>query len=281
MTELVKHLMRLGLSEYEARAYIATVALGEGTVKEISVESGVPRSRAYDVMEHLAEKGFVQIGNTNPICYRANEPLVASSHLMEEIRQANDEIVQKLSAMGQKAEKAENPIWTLMGEWAIDHKMVDLLTTAKESVVLIFFNNILPVRYSKLLAQISERISVTAVLAQEPERLAGILGRTKVMKVKDNIPHIAELNGRLLEKGYVTTDGRFCIELIMLIDKEIAFVLSKERDVHRAIVITGTFISLFALETVNKVIENSDEVKGPKGSVSSVRAQTRQVRRST
>jgi sugar-specific transcriptional regulator TrmB len=57
MTELVGHLMRLGLSEYEARAYIATVALGEGTVKEISVESGVPRSRAYDVMEASSSSG--------------------------------------------------------------------------------------------------------------------------------------------------------------------------------------------------------------------------------
>ena len=74
MDDVIKHLMRLGLTEYEARAYVATVSLGEGTVNEISRESGVPRSRAYDVMERLAEKGFVEMGNTNPICYRANDP---------------------------------------------------------------------------------------------------------------------------------------------------------------------------------------------------------------
>ena len=76
--------MRLGLSEYEARAYVATVALGEGTVREISLESGVPRSRAYDVLERLAERGFVQVSNSTPICYRANV-LIASQNLMEEI----------------------------------------------------------------------------------------------------------------------------------------------------------------------------------------------------
>jgi len=41
MADVIKHLMRLGLSEYEARAYVATVSLGEGTVNEISKESGV------------------------------------------------------------------------------------------------------------------------------------------------------------------------------------------------------------------------------------------------
>jgi sugar-specific transcriptional regulator TrmB len=260
MTQLVKHLMRLGLSEYEARAYIATVALGEGTVKQISVESGVPRSRAYDIMEHLAERGFVQVGNSNPICYRANEPLAASNNLMEEIRKANEEIVREISEIGKRAEKASNPIWTLMGEWAIDHKIAELLSSAGESIVLICFNNDHMVRYAKLLIDRSEEILVTAIMTHEPESFVGLLGNTHVMRFKETTSHIAELNGHLMERGFVTTDGRYCIELIMIIDKETTFILSKERDVHRAIIITGTIVSLFALETVSMVIKNSEEV---------------------
>ena len=55
MSGITEHLMSLGMSEYEAKAYIATVVLGEGTIKEISDESKVPRSRAYDVMVRLLD----------------------------------------------------------------------------------------------------------------------------------------------------------------------------------------------------------------------------------
>jgi sugar-specific transcriptional regulator TrmB len=260
MTELIDHLIRLGLSEYEARAYIATVALGEGTVKEISVESGVPRSRAYDVMERLAERGFVQIGNSNPICYRANEPLVASNHLMEEIRYANDEVVRELNEIGRRAEKAQNPIWTLMGDWAIDHKITELISSAKESIIIVCFSNSKLIRYAKPLTEMSKKIPVTVTLTREAESFVGLLGNTRIMRVRPATPHIAELSGEVLEKGFFTRDGRFSIEFIMLVDKENSLVLSTERGVHRAIVITGTIVSLFALETVTMVIENSEAI---------------------
>jgi sugar-specific transcriptional regulator TrmB len=265
MTELISHLTRLGLSEYEARAYIATVALGQGTVKEISVESGVPRSRAYDVMERLAERGFVQLGNSNPKCYRANEPLVASNHLMDEIRRANDEVVRELNQIGERAEKAQNPVWTLMGDWAIDHKITELLSSARESIVVMCFNNRLVLRYAKPLTERSKSIAVTAALVNSPESFAGLLGQTRVMRVRENAPHIAELNGELHENGFFTADGRYCVELIMLVDGDTTFVLSKENGVHRAIIITGTIMSLFALETVTMVIKNSEEVTARAG----------------
>ncbi|MDW5562877.1 MAG: helix-turn-helix domain-containing protein [Methanomassiliicoccus sp.] len=260
MTQLVDHLMRLGLSEYEARAYIATVALGEGTVKEISVESGVPRSRTYDVMEHLAERGFVQVGNSNPICYRANSPLVSSNHIMEEMRRASDEIVHELGEIGRRAEKAENPIWTLRGGWAIDHKITELLSSAKVGIVLICINNSHMIRYAKLLTERSQELPITAVLTHDPESFAGWLGDTKVRRINKSPPHITKLNGELHENGFVTKDGRYCLELILLIDEETTLALSKENGTSRAIVINGTIMSLFAMETINTVLENSDEV---------------------
>jgi len=39
MSDIIEHLTQLGMSEYEAKAYIATVVLGEGTIKEISDDS--------------------------------------------------------------------------------------------------------------------------------------------------------------------------------------------------------------------------------------------------
>ncbi len=259
MTELVDHLMRLGLSEYEARAYIAAVALGEGTVKEISVESGVPRSRAYDVLESLAERGFVQLGNSNPICYRANDPLVASGHLMDEIRRSNEKVIYELSEIGKRAEKAQNPIWTLMGDWAIDHKLTELISAAGRSILLVCFNNGIILRYAKLLTERSTAVDVTAVLVNEPESFAGFLGATRILRMNSLAPNMVEMDGEIMERGFVTKDGRYCIELIMLVDEDTSFILSKEKGIGRAIIIAGTIGSLFIRETLDRIVNSSEE----------------------
>src|SRR5512136_2578770 len=69
MKEPVEGLMQLGLTEYEARAYVAIVSIHEGGISEISQQSGMPRSRVYDIMERLAKKGFVEVGGTKPLRY--------------------------------------------------------------------------------------------------------------------------------------------------------------------------------------------------------------------
>jgi len=130
--------------------------------------------------------------------------------------------------------------------------------------VLICFSNSLLLRYAKLLKERSSAIEVTVAPSNSPESFAGLLGRTKVMRMNESSANIPELSGELQESGYYTRDGRFCVELIMLVDKETTLVLSKEKEISRAIVITGTIMSLFALETVTTVIKNSEEVRPPR-----------------
>ena len=259
MNSVVDHLVRLGMSEYEARAYVATVSLGEGTVKEISTESGVPRSRAYDVMENLAKRGFVQVSNSNPICYRAIEPLAASNHLMQEIKNANDEIVKELTEIGSKAERGENPIWTLKGEFAINHKITELIDGARESIVFVFFNNRIIFRYAKLLNMRSLEVAMTAVIFNRPESFIGHLGKTRIMKINPSSPSAQEVGGELDEKGFVTKDGWYTSEMIMLVDGETTFLLSKEKEDHRGIVITGTIMSLFSHSLFEWIVTMSEE----------------------
>jgi len=260
MTEVIKHLVRLGLNEYEARAYVATVALGEGTVKEISEESGVPRSRAYDVMERLAKKGFVEVGNTTPICYRANEPRTASHHLMEEIRHANEEILRELQELGQRAEKRDNPVWTLTGGWAIDHKVEELLEGAQREVVGVFLSHGGPLRYAGRIAQAAQDKQVTVVLAHGAEGFHGLLGQTRVMRLRPIPGFLSEVEGTLCERGFVTKDGQYCIEAILSVDRDTTLVLTREGEGRRAIIITGTILSLFGHDTVDKLVRAAEEL---------------------
>lgn len=67
-------LKSIGLNLYERKLYTALIARSTATVGELSELAAVPRSRAYDVLESLAEKGFVVIQNTKPLKYVAVAP---------------------------------------------------------------------------------------------------------------------------------------------------------------------------------------------------------------
>jgi sugar-specific transcriptional regulator TrmB len=262
MVVIVDHLIRLGLNEYEAKAYIAAVALGEGTIKEISEESGVPRSRAYDVMERLAEKGLVEVGNTTPLYYRANEPTKASNHLMEEIKAASDEVSRYLNEISSRAEKRDNPIWTLKGDWAINHKVCEMIESAKEHVDLVCANNKHILRYAKQIAEASKKKSITVVIAHQPESFVGSLGNARIMKLHEFWNDgKSPKGGEISEKGFTTKDGKYNLELSIVSDRSDSMILTREGDGYRAILCNGTVISYFFREMVGQIIEHAEMVK--------------------
>lgn len=49
----------LGLSEYEAKVYVALVMMGCSEAGKLSLESGVPRTKVYVTLRRLIEKGLV------------------------------------------------------------------------------------------------------------------------------------------------------------------------------------------------------------------------------
>jgi sugar-specific transcriptional regulator TrmB len=252
--------MRLGMSEYEARAYVATVSLGEATVNEISKESGVPRSRAYEIMERLAAKGFVETGNTSPICYRANDPLTASNRLMEEVQHANEEILKGLREIGRRAEKRDNPVWTLTGDWAIEHKVGELLDAANKEISFVFLNRSRPLRYAGLIARRAADKDVTVVMAHRPEDFAGLLGKSRIMRLRPVPGMMNEVEGTLCERGFVTRDGHYCIEMVMVVDQDTTLLLTSESEGDRAIIVHGTVLNLFGHDAVNRLIEGAEEL---------------------
>lgn len=258
MSDIIVHLTQLGMSEYEAKAYIATVVLGEGTIKEISDESKVPRSRAYDVMERLLEKGFVEVGNTNPRCYRANDPAEIFGHLIENLEKARDEVVKALEELGSTAERKDNPIWTIKGEWAIDHKVAEMMESAKREVVIISVHNDYLRRYAKIVATVSEKRPVTVVILEGSGDFIGHLGKAKLLcigkgKLSPPEPFMSTAM-ESPEKGM-----EYDVEMVVVCDREVSVILSKERSGHRAIISSGTVVDYFINRMMDLTIMEAKE----------------------
>lgn len=57
MERIVEKLGLIGLTEYEAKVYLALLEVHLNTATKVSEKSGVPRTRIYSVLESLARKG--------------------------------------------------------------------------------------------------------------------------------------------------------------------------------------------------------------------------------
>ncbi len=72
---LAAELQKFGLSDKEAKVYLATLELGRGTAQNIAIKSGVNRGTTYSILETLIEKGLCREREQNKMAfYTAAEP---------------------------------------------------------------------------------------------------------------------------------------------------------------------------------------------------------------
>lgn len=76
-TKTLDELKNIGLNLYERKIYVALISKCLGSAREIAEIANIPRSRAYDVLESLADRGFAIIQNTKPLKYVAVSPEIA------------------------------------------------------------------------------------------------------------------------------------------------------------------------------------------------------------
>lgn len=68
---LLKH---LGLTEYEAKAYVTLIRNGTLTADKISILGRIPLPRVYDTMTSLASRGLIFVSKTRPQTFRVVDP---------------------------------------------------------------------------------------------------------------------------------------------------------------------------------------------------------------
>ncbi|MFB6294217.1 MAG: TrmB family transcriptional regulator [Candidatus Nanohaloarchaea archaeon] len=94
--ETLDALEDIGLNMYERKIYAALISRGVSTAGELSEMTNVPRSRAYDVLESLAEKGFAILKPSKPMQYVAVPPEEALENVKDLHREEIEEKLQKI-----------------------------------------------------------------------------------------------------------------------------------------------------------------------------------------
>lgn len=137
----VELLQELGLKEYQAKSFVALSRLPHGTAKEISEISDVPRTRVYDAVQVLEEKGLVEIQTTTPKQFRAVPIAEAAETLRKEYNARIESLETKLSGIESVSSEEEhvvtNDVWALGDETAISNRTEQLIDDANEELVFI------------------------------------------------------------------------------------------------------------------------------------------------
>ncbi|UCD91874.1 MAG: TrmB family transcriptional regulator [Methanobacteriota archaeon] len=74
MEDLVEKLQKVGLTEYEAKAYLSLLSDNVNSASKLSEKSGVPRTKIYAVLESLKEKRWIRVYSGAPLLFQATKP---------------------------------------------------------------------------------------------------------------------------------------------------------------------------------------------------------------
>ncbi len=142
----------IGLNLYERKLWVALLARGTSTAGELSTIANVPRSRSYDILQSLAEKGFVVVQTAKPIKYVAITPEEALERAKKKIAEDTqitltriDELkespimreLNEISTQGLKLVLPEDMSGALKGKYSVHQQLTSMFKDASKKISIV------------------------------------------------------------------------------------------------------------------------------------------------
>ena len=131
-------LQRLGLSQYEAKVFIALTRLGTGTARDVDRMTDVPRSQVYGAADDLESRGLVEVQQSNPKQYRAVDLEEARETLRERFEAEQDRAFEFLETAREGADhrdEHQEGVWTVHGRENVSNRVEQIVADADERVL--------------------------------------------------------------------------------------------------------------------------------------------------
>lgn len=136
--KVVSYFKYLGLSKYEAKAYLALLRSNLSYGAEIQKLSGVPGPKIYETLASLVDKGLVYPTESNPIRY---QPLPLENYLNTKKKEF-DRVIDFLKSNEEILcqNKNSNWLWQLKGYENLLDKAQELIEEARKEVFVSLWN---------------------------------------------------------------------------------------------------------------------------------------------
>lgn len=136
--------MEYGLTEYQARVYLALLDLGVAKVSQIPALSRVPRTRIYTAMRELHAKGLVQVLPEKPLRYRAVPFAAYLRNLAEDYRDRARRLEANVDMIGRQfvvppddAPEARGRFEAIYGRRNVRNKLVEMYEGAEREIIAV------------------------------------------------------------------------------------------------------------------------------------------------
>lgn len=132
--ELSKQLEMIGLSNYEARAYIALIAHGYGDAETIAQTAQIPRTSSYKILKSLQDKGYVIATEGRPTIFKPEPPKKIYKRIEIQLKDS----FEKLELLHEIVRERGMPqlIFTIAGKGRVLEKIGELLDKASKSFMI-------------------------------------------------------------------------------------------------------------------------------------------------
>ena len=138
-------LQKLGLSQYESKAYVGLVRSPRVTAYELAKQSGIPPSKVYEVIERLRAKELVGIIETGgPPRYVPLEPREAVARYRRTYDDLLDGLERRLDEVYSSEQIGSGYVWNLQGGEAVLGKAEEMIGGAAEEVLTALWPEQLP-----------------------------------------------------------------------------------------------------------------------------------------
>ncbi|WP_458207350.1 TrmB family transcriptional regulator [Haladaptatus sp. NG-SE-30] len=144
-SEAVELLTELGLTEYEARTFVALLQLGEGTAKDVSEVSDVPRTRVYDAVDQLHDRGLVDVQYGSPQKFWAVSRDTSVRKFQRRYEGSIEHLSDLLSELQpvERGSREQPGVWTATGQESVEDRVQEFLDEATDEVVYICTDELL------------------------------------------------------------------------------------------------------------------------------------------
>lgn len=141
--ERLRRLTALGLTESQARAYLALLDLGEAAAKDVATLARIPKAKVYGALDGLVALGLAEARPAHPRVYA---PLPLADHVRalardarrraDELDQAVRRLAEEFAPAGDVALAPRGGFAVLRGRRNVHARVLDLVAAAEERLLV-------------------------------------------------------------------------------------------------------------------------------------------------
>ncbi|MFW6018006.1 MAG: TrmB family transcriptional regulator [Halapricum sp.] len=132
----IEQLEQFGLSTYAAQTFVALASLGTGTARDVSRVSDVPRTRVYDAIDELHDRGLVDVRQSSPREFWAISAETATRTFKRELQHRTDLLRTALDELEpEQRQDEQRGVWTVESQQAVTQRVVEFFASAEDEIV--------------------------------------------------------------------------------------------------------------------------------------------------